>query len=606
MMKTALAKLVFPQEERMKAHWDLFYHAQRLVAEDGALYVPARTVVDFAAYLNGLPYNKWKRYTDLGAVSLTLRAQGTFTLTLTGYSLNPYRPIRREYGSRTCSLDGPSEVTLDYPDVKDEFISFEISTLEGCVLYGGSYLGEFPEEAVREVNLAIATTTFRKEDYIRHNVEAIRRELLEGDDPVKDHLFLNVVDNGRTLKKEEIESDHVRLFPNKNTGGSGGFSRGMMESLHMEERITNVLLMDDDVLVLPESIRRLYTLLTVLKKDLRRAIVSGAMLELDHMDLMTEDIGFIRPDKSFCHLKPYYEVSRLENVLEANREVPHHSHTYAGWWCCCIPAGIIREKGYSLPLFVRGDDAEYGLRANTRFLTMGGICIWHAGFEDKFSANTNFYQEYRNMWIVKAATGLIPDVDILSAWKNECLRAAVTFNYGGWELLLLAIEDYMKGPEFIEQDHGEELLKDHRKYAEKLTPLSPDEGPDFTLDEEEAEERPMSLMRRARYYLTYNGQKFLFGSKHSERTGVVKFDWAHRPNNCDLADSILAVNLFSRTGSLRKKDRAKFDELMKRQKADLKRYQQCHEELEREYAKEYPYMTSEKFWRKYLGLGETK
>ncbi len=37
---------------------------------------------------------------------------------------------------------------------------------------------------------------------------------------------------------------------------------------------------------------------------------------------------------------------------------------YNGWWMCLIPTAVIKEIGLSLPLFLKWDDAEYGLRAN--------------------------------------------------------------------------------------------------------------------------------------------------------------------------------------------------------------------------------------------------
>ena len=36
---------------------------------------------------------------------------------------------------------------------------------------------------------------------------------------------------------------------------------------------------------------------------------------------------------------------------------------YNGWWMCLIPTTVIKEIGLSLPLFLKWDDAEYGLRA---------------------------------------------------------------------------------------------------------------------------------------------------------------------------------------------------------------------------------------------------
>ena len=600
--RIVLQKIVFPEEDNAVTNWQLFYRGPRLVKENKRLLIPDKMVVDFASYLNGLSYRKWHLYTGLNQVSLCLKARGKFTVKLTGYSLKPIQAVRTEYHSQNFDLQEPGEVVLSFPEIQDEFITFEFISEGECEFFGGYYFCDFESGQTRSVNLAIATTTFKKEDFIKRNIDKIRSELLEGDDDIRNHLFVNVVDNGRTLKKDEIESPHIRLFYNDNVGGSGGFSRGMLESIHMVPEITNVLLMDDDVMVLPESIRRTYTLLTVLKEEYRQSFISGTMLELDAMWVMHEDIGLVKPNKDFFHAKPIYTATWLSDVLQSNREVPHHNHMYCGWWYCCIPAKTIKERGLSLPLFIRGDDVEYGLRCNPHIITMSGICVWHMGFAGKFSVHTNYYQEFRNMLIVKDAGQKIPDVDVYGRWKQECMRTALTFDYGGWEVLLLALEDYMKGPSFIEEDHGTEILQRNKKYSEKMEPLSAITGISMYLDELFEPERQMSFFKKVKYYLTWNGQRWMSEKKLDEEPSVLRQDWDHKPDKNGFHKKLLVVDHINRTGHIRKLDREKFRELLKRQKKDMKLYQRNHAALEQAYKEAYPYMISEEFWKKYLKL----
>lgn len=85
----------------------------------------------------------------------------------------------------------------------------------------------------------------------------------------------SVIDNGRTLVPEQWNSDKITIHPNKNVGGAGGFTRGMIESMEQPEDITHVLLMDDDVIILPESIRRMYYLLSMLSQNLMNTLSVG-------------------------------------------------------------------------------------------------------------------------------------------------------------------------------------------------------------------------------------------------------------------------------------------------------------------------------------------
>ena len=51
-----------------------------------------------------------------------------------------------------------------------------------------------------------------------------------------------------------------------------------------------------------------------------------------------------------------------------------------------------------------------------------------------------------------------------------------TFNYDSAELSLMALEDYLKGPEFIMEDCGEEVLKKTTVKNEKPVALGSDRG----------------------------------------------------------------------------------------------------------------------------------
>ena len=602
MQEIIIQKVVFPKDERHESYWKLFYHAPRLVVSEKGLYIPKGTVVDFASYLNGCPVNKWVQYAGIQNLQLHLTISGNVKVILTGYSLMPSMPVRKVFFTRSCNSSRPQKITLDYPDIfSDSFLAFELVAEGSCRLQEAYYTVCCEETDVREVNLCIATTTFRKEDFIKNNVSRIREELLEKDSSIRDHLFVQVVDNGRTLQKEEIESDHISLCQNDNVGGSGGFARGMLEALHKPEGITHVLLMDDDVLILPESIRRTYVLLQLVKEEYKDAFISGAMLELDSMYTMHEDIGLLKNDKSFFHAKPVCHVNKLKDIMKANSLFPKHKNMYAGWWYCCIPCEVIRQKGLPLPLFIRGDDVEYGIRCNPQIMTMSGICVWHLSFDGKYSAATNLYQEFRNIFIVKDSTQKIPEVDVFGRWKIECRRAALTFDYNGWELLLLAIEDYMKGPGFIARTAGTDILERNRPFAEKMKPLSETGTPSFYLEQLNEADIQRPFLQRVQYYLFYNGQMAGAG-KRDEGTGLMKYDWDHKPGKNMFKNRLFVVDPVNRTGSMREKDEARFMQLKKRQEQDVRLYRKRHEALEKAYIKAYPVLTGEAFWRKYLKM----
>ncbi len=53
---------------------------------------------------------------------------------------------------------------------------------------------------------------------------------------------------------------------------------------------------------------------------------------------------------------------------------------------CLIPTAVIREIGLSLPMFIKWDDAEFGLRAGEAgypTVTLPGVAVWHVPWTEK-------------------------------------------------------------------------------------------------------------------------------------------------------------------------------------------------------------------------------
>lgn len=603
MMIKALQKIVFPKNDKLAYHNELFYKGMNcgLVGEEQALFLASGIHLDFATYLNGFSLNKWKQYTNMKDLSLEIETKGDFILTLTGYSMKPVTPERTCFAKKEYHLGEKGTLKISYPETKEEFLAFEITALSETKIYGGQYAADYAEEDVREVNLAIATTTCFKEEFIKGNVKKIREELLESNDEIAEHLYVNVVDNGRTLNKEDIEGNHVRLFPNPNTGGSGGYARGMMESLHMEENITHILLMDDDVLVLPESIRRTYVLLTVLKKEYHNDYISGAMLDFNKMYHQHEDVGTVQQDGFLLKAKPDFNMTKLKDVIQNNREVPNLKHPYGAWWYCCMPREMVEKNGYPMPFFIRGDDVEYGVRSHTNYITMSGICVWHMGFANKYNAFMVMYQSLRNLMIVHASSDDIADCDVFGSLKACFGMRLYELNYDGAELVCRALEDFLKGPSFLAKVNGEKLMKEYSQLNEKMKPIT--EYPDVEVRMKNIRKHtkftfPQSVI----YRITANGQRIIPMSRLKKDNGYTSYDGQYTMRNALLRETVYAINPYEETAAVRHVDREKYKALRKRFKGLCKEYEARKEELNIAYRQAKKQFVSEAFWKEYLGL----
>lgn len=584
--------------------------------EDGTTVISDSGYIqyDFLTYFNAFSNEKWRRYTVVDNVHLHLDVRGSLDIDLVTCDQTPTRPQTNVVSSFHVEHDEFQTVEFEYPDVTTTLLGFRMRSHGKVEVKEAYYFTEVDESLVRPVELAIAMTTFKNEQYVIPNIELIRREILECDEPVADHLTMHVIDNGRTLDVEGLSSDRVRIHPNPNVGGAGGFTRGMIEAMEQEERATHVLLMDDDVQVSPESIKRTFNVLALANEEYVDAFVSGAMMSFERQDEFYEDLGFVNVDAKPGPVKVKHPIgdmpgdpfiiSDLEDVVKIESVETRRIHRYAGWWYCCIPISCIERNGLPLPLFIRCDDMEYGNRCANRFITMNGICVWHVMFGSKYRQAIERYQAMRNSLIAQATTGVFAGVNFMQRWHALVYQDFKNFNYIGVELSLAAVEDFLKGPDFLKNVNSARLNARMSKMNDVLVPIS--EIDNSLLENVELnsldlfEEGERSINAKMFDLLTFNGQ---VGPKWMSKggLGIIPYaDWAYSPNAIRGKDMILAVVPQTSMGVLRKKDRSRFEVLRKRHKAVAKAYADRHEEVEAQWADARAELTSLEFWKWYL------
>lgn len=607
-MEKKLQTLIFPDNEKVQTQWGIYYRGSRctLGYQNAKLAIPSFEIIDFATYFNGFSYKKWKTYTNLGTLRLYLSMKGKFAVELVGYGYHGLQPERHTY--TICNYDLPEQETIcvTYPECEEQLVSFEIHPFSDCLLYEGYYTGEYRNHDVQTIELAVASTTCFKEDYIIHNMDLFKHEILECDDEISQHFYVHIVDNGQSLESSKYNCDKLTVHPNKNVGGSGGFARGMIEAMRQKPRATHVLLMDDDVVILPESLKRTYMLLTLLKPEYQGHFIAGSMLALEDMCVMHEDLGTIRNSGDVCPVHRDLNVTELVNVLKMEEKRPSIKNEFAAWWYCCIPVKAIEKNGLPLPIFIRGDDIEYGLRCHPGFITMNGICLWHMGFSNKFNPAIDIYQVYRNLLVIQSTSGVCEGIDFLAWIKRIYKHMMLEFNYGAVELILRALEDYMKGPEFLLTDRGEVILKENRKFNEEMRPIEKfhdERSKNVTIYLDEVDKTGMrSWLNRWIYRITYNGHRFYPESFLKQTPAVISYDWSYQPQRQMHRKYLLAVNATQQTINIRALDRKKFKDLQKRYYRDLKNYRRQKSALRKAYEEASETFRSEDFWREYLDL----
>lgn len=489
-----LANVLLHVDDHLSSFPEVLYRADGTTfrsSEDGSLGFGGS--LDFLTYFNGISCSKWRQYADVSDIRLHLELAGD-PCTI-GFSGVGEHDVSAADAPSPALNNGESAVKAPVSAKalgdavvfggSSEFVSFDLVLPAEGLLLGGFTLASsgttkvknaywytaVPAERIRDIRLALATTTFRKEEYIVPNIQAVKDHILSCDDPISTRFHLFVVDNGKTLDAQGLSSSGVTVIPNANVGGSGGFARGMMAALESDTRFTHVLLMDDDVRVSPESIIRTFNLLSLANDRYRCAFINGAMLQLERPNMQFEDVSFVRSDGAYERCKGNLFIDNLADaaVNEAiNVEVPQ---AYGAWWYACIPLSAVREHGLPLPLFVRCDDVEYGMRCSPTYMTMNGICVWHEGFGGRFRAAVDCYQYVRNYLVMIACNGKSSDKLFMMRTERNLRIYLRTMAYETAELIVSGLEDYLKGPEFLMHANGEAVLKGNSAKNERLLPL---------------------------------------------------------------------------------------------------------------------------------------
>ena len=559
------------------------------------------TKVNFMSYYNCIQVKRWSEYTGVKNFKLHLTMKGKATISVYAiYSASvavTYNPLV----SQVVESDEVSEVVVNIPETDKALVGFYMDTLEDTEIYSGYYSADIEEDRIRDVNISLVTTTFKKQEYIKRNIDLIKSNVLYDGSDLKGHMFVHVIDNDRELDPSELDSEDLKVYMNNNVGGAGGFTRGMIEALALPKKPTHVLLMDDDVMVMPESLFRTYYLLRLLKDEYKKCFLSGAMFDYDIRQKQYEDVGFVhKADGSYGPVKSAMDMRLLKNIVANENYSFNVDDAYAGWWYCCIPVEHIEDRGLPLPVFVRGDDVEFSLRNKPGFIALNGICIWHVGFAGKFNAAMELYQVHRNSFVIQAASGICQDVDFLARVKGMFWKDITRFAYNNAELLIDSIEDYLKGPEYIMHLDGEQSLKEHNAKNEKLVPLA-ELGYAGDLPTDPYKSESLNLFRKVMYVLTINGH--LLPNFMLRRTPyIIAYDWFFVPGKNYMKKTLVAVNKNGGTGVRRTINRKRCFALIKRYRKVLAKYKKTHVEVEQAYRNAFDEMKTTKFWKEYLHI----
>ena len=554
--------------------------------DGAALLLSAGQRATFDTAFGLFPAGRWRRLTTLSNVSARVHVEGRARVNLVAVT-NTEEDI-----VDSVEIDGGT-VVLSVSNFEES----QVGTLYVAVtaiadhvkVHGGEWTTSMP--ASRDVTLGVAITTFNRQEYVLKTISRLvelERSVVE----LAGRLRVVVVDNAQNLQPELPTNAPVTVIPNPNLGGAGGFARGIM-TLRDGGWASHIVVMDDDILLEPESVVRTVSLLSYARSvDL---CVHGAMMS-EEQPWMQFEAG---ANYEFRSVYPLRAVGRLDDMRDRS-EIIHDAaeipFDYTAWWFTVFPVHLANEN--PLPVFVRGDDVAYGLMHTGRHtVTLPGIVVWHADFALKNNPSSLYY-EVRNFALIDT---LIFDEHKWwhLAWRylGFGFRNLYSHRYASCEYMVRGMEQFLAGPE-------EWMKIDHAVLHDELRRVNEEKA--FSLTDEQlalgfSPPRP-KVVRLAGFLLaapTLGGSlipKFF----RARRIGVAQID-VRAVGLAIRHDEILYRHPRLPEGYICRRDRERFKQLQKRVFRSAWVLMRSYRRLKKNYRAMYPQLVSDGAWRERFG-----
>lgn len=410
-------------------------------------------------FFNAFPASYWRRWTAVKTVRFTASIVGNAKISVfrsTGRGLIypvAERVVQTEDSAVSVCVDVPMVGLMD-----GGYFWFDAESLDGPVTVTDAAwaVPRSARTAEHDTSMSIAITTFNRAAYCMNQLRAIA-----GSSALRKRLdTVYCTDQGSDLVCEqegftEISADlgqQLTYIQQANLGGSGGFSRGMYETVKAGDS-DFVLLLDDDAVSEPESILR-----SIQFSDytIRPVLVGGGMFHLDNRTMLYTQGERINPQRMWMYPSKSMGYNHDFSVVAVSLKKKRHQRIdedFNGWWMCLIPVAVMRKIGLSLPVFIKFDDIEYGLRAGKAgfpTVCLPGVAVWHQAWHDKDPARS--WEEYfteRNRWIAALLT--YPDTPprmLLETLYGDA-SLGLRFVYSAMALHHMALKDIMRGPQYL-------------------------------------------------------------------------------------------------------------------------------------------------------------
>jgi len=412
---------------------ELFFRTSgKVKIDDNTLYLPTGTTLCTNTYMNCFDANTWSIYTNIQKWKLILEMRGSGNITL--YS-SPQKRVLGSIKSENSKEIRAYAMEFEIPKI-EEFVYFEATTQEELYITDAYYVPVLNQQVLNEIHISLIICTYKRNAEVMKNIQNIQSSLFfQRNTQLYGKLSIRIVDNASEL--EERNDAYIKVYHNPNTGGSGGFIRGILETRKdaLKYKISHAIFMDDDVQFINETLYRLYGLLALMIEMYQQEVVAGRMFRMDQRNIQYTATE-IWNGGDIIHIGLNQNMCKKKNLMHMNVR----KGEYTGWWFGCFPMDFVKKE-LPLPFFLHCDDVEYGLRHGGCPITLNGIQVWHETYESRMTSTIQYY-DMRNTLIVNTIRGYFKNEKELWSWWKQSVGS-----YAG----CVALNDYLKGASYFEK-----------------------------------------------------------------------------------------------------------------------------------------------------------
>ncbi|WNF00039.1 glycosyltransferase [Streptomyces luomodiensis] len=454
---TVLQRVLLPGDQAERGHVSLLLETSGgpTAASREGMALAGGDTVSFCGYLNAFPAGYWARWSILDRVRLSLSLVGDVVVTVHRSSADGEADVAAEIRHR-----GQGDVHIELP-----LAGFDD---------GGWYWFDIAPQGQQEARLlrgswnALTPAPGRAAAVVGMPTFNRPRDCLATMRVVAGHPALRAV--VKRLVVVDQGSDKVTAQPGfpdlaadlgeqllvvdqPNLGGSGGYAQVMRRALD-EPECEQIVFMDDDIVLEPDCVLRG---IAFARYAARPLLVGGQMLNRE-IPSQLYVMGELIDRRAFTWLKPAHSEYDHDFSAHPLRATPWlHRRidvSYNSWWTCVIPRTVAEQVGGPLPLFLKWDDVEYGLRAKSRgfpTVSVPGIAVWHEPWWKKDEENNwQTYFHSRNRMVTAALHGRLSHFPVLfGAHLMDTLRHLVSMQYWNVALRSAGIRDFLAGPDAL-------------------------------------------------------------------------------------------------------------------------------------------------------------